>query len=105
MYGIVGPVSGCYQVIDVQNELCAVSNVVNGHWIHVVNKQLTVDLVAFYAEITAIVAHDYVFSDLFPLSGSVELLVEIPIEAESRDADIAFEGEIVESLFKGRKSS
>jgi hypothetical protein len=60
----------------------------------VVNNQSTVDFIPLYAQITPIIPSYNAVSNLSPLSGCVELLVNIAIEAEGYGAHIGFESEV-----------
>jgi len=70
----------------------------------VVHEEPTVDLKALDAEIAAVVADDYLVTEQLPLSGSVETLVDVPIEAERGVADGSWQRKVVEALFERLQS-
>jgi hypothetical protein len=59
-----------------------VDDVIYTHWVHVVDDDAVVDVIALYAEIASVVSKDYVMPDLLPLSRPIELLIEPTIVTE-----------------------
>lgn len=75
-------------------------DVIDAHWVHVMDDDAVVDVIALYAEITSVVSKDYVVANLLPLSRPVELLIDPTIEAERRLSDLSPERQIPIALFK-----
>lgn len=58
MDGVVGIVTGRDKVFRVEKDISAVGDVLCGDGIHVVNENSAVNIEAFRAEVTAVVAED-----------------------------------------------
>jgi hypothetical protein len=75
------------------------------HWIHVMNYESVEDFITFDPEVAALISGNNVVSDLTPLPGCIELLVNVAIETKSRTANNALEGQISEAIFEGFEST
>lgn len=78
----------------------SVLQVTDGHWIHVMNIEPTVDLEAGHAQVTTLITNDDLVSNASPLSGRVELLVHVSVEAEGLVSNNSSEREILKALFE-----
>ena len=102
MDGVVCFVRDTDQVIGIQKKLGSILYVLQTYWVHVVNNDLSVNIVSFDAEITAIISDYYLVSNSFPFPRTgVKHLIEYPVESEGLLTDGAMELQIIESLFKG----
>lgn len=100
MNGVVGLVCRRDEKLWVEDAAVTVSDVLDAHRIHVVDDGTTRNIVAFDAEITAAIADDDVVTNLLPLSGGVELLVDPTIKPKGRVAHRASQREVAEALMK-----
>lgn len=71
------------------------------NWIHVVNKDTTVDFITFKTQIAAIVTRNNLISNSFPLHGLVKALIQITIESESLASDSATDSQVIVPVFYG----
>lgn len=62
---------------------------INPNRVHMMDKQLSMNLVTLNSQITTVIPVDNVVSNVSPLSRPVETLVEVSIEAESSYTDIS----------------
>lgn len=99
--GVVRSVCSCDKVLRIENDIVSVLDVLQSHWIYVMNEQPVVDLVAWYAQITTVVSDNDFVSKTMPFSGPVELLVDPSIEAKCRFADLTPQDEVLEPIFEG----
>jgi hypothetical protein len=63
------------------------------------------NFVARYAQITTVVSYDHFIAETMPFPRPVELLVHVSVEPECGFADVTPKGEVLETIFKGFKSS
>jgi hypothetical protein len=92
--------TGCDEILWVQNILIVLYDVSSNHGVHVVNVEPTIDLPAGDAEVTTLVTSDYFLSKLSPLPRSVEVLVHPTVIAESWVANLTSKGQISVPLDK-----
>lgn len=77
------------------------NNVLFGERIHVVDDQVDVNIVTVHSEIARLISNDHHLTKASPLSRSVEPLIDPSVEPEGLVADLAFQGEVFETLFEG----
>lgn len=80
---VVRSMGRCDEELRVENATVAVSDVLNLHWIHVMNDGTTRYVVAVDAEVASVVSCNHVVANLLPLARGVELLVDPSVETES----------------------
>lgn len=97
---VVSVMSCANKVFGVHQIVSSESDVVDSNGIHVMNYDLTVNLIAIHSQVHSVVTHNHIVSYALPLSRSVELLIKISFEAERFFSNFAIELEILESLFK-----
>lgn len=102
MYGIVGSMGRGYQVLGIDEVLRMLQNIAGSKRIEMVyvDTLFSIYLVSLYTEIATVVSCDDPVSDAPPLSGSVELLVQISFVPERVDADGPRKLEVLESFFE-----
>ena len=71
MNGIMSSVSGCYQEVGIENRISVVRKIMDPDRIHVMDKQIAVDLVLFDPKITPHVTNYHHRTKGFPLSGGI----------------------------------
>jgi hypothetical protein len=96
--GVVRAMGGSDEKIRIQKRILTSDYVVDNDWIHVMYQESVVDLIPFYTQIAAVITHDDVISKLFPLSRSVETLIQPTIEAECGHSDLSTNGKIAKAL-------
>jgi hypothetical protein len=69
------------------------------------NVQTTMNLKALDSEITTLIANDDISSNSAPLTRSIELLVDVSIEAKRRMTNHTVQSEVFESFFERFSSS
>lgn len=98
---IVRLVGATDQKIGIQDVRIEEFDLVRSNRVHVVNKNTTVDFIAFKAQITAIIARNDLISNSFPLHGLVKTLIQITIESESLAPDSATDSQVIVPIFYG----
>lgn len=68
MNGIVSFMRYADQKLGIYDRTIPLDNVINRHWVHVVNKNLIIDLMIWNRKITAKISGNNMLSDLTPLS-------------------------------------
>lgn len=86
--------------LRVKDLLVTMNNLVNTHRIHVVNNEITVDLIAIYSEITALVSKDDGMTNTLPIPRAIEPLINPTIEPERRPPNRSVEGQVSIPLFE-----
>ena len=76
----MGIVGGANQVFWVDEIISIISDVFYGNWIHVVDIDSPMNLVAFKTEIATEITSDDEVTNRSPFVGMVELLIQIPIK-------------------------
>lgn len=92
--------SSCDQKVWIEKIFLARMNVIDSHRVHMMDKDLVMDLMPLDTEVTTVISHDNVVSELSPLPRSVESLVQPPVVAKSRDPDSSTKSEVPKSFFK-----
>jgi hypothetical protein len=82
MNGVVSSFGRCNEEFRVNDPFLPMTNIVSDHRIDVMDKDFGVNVVAFDAEVTSIIPHNYVSPSGFPLMRLIEPLVKVPIESE-----------------------
>lgn len=103
MNRVVGGVTGANQVFGIEQKVGAVGDVACQNRIQVVNQNPAVNIEAFHAEVTAVVADNNLVAELLPFVGTVEGLIQISVKAEGFSSDAAVQLQISESRLKGRE--
>lgn len=98
MNSVVRPMRCSDEIVWVNERIRARDDVIGVNWVHVMDQDSAVDLIAFHTEVTTVVSDDYFVTKVFPFPRLVESLVEIAIEAESTDSDLARQREIAKAL-------
>src|SRR3954452_5004812 len=98
---VVRPMRGGNQELGVKNPRFASDQIIGGNRVHVMNQQLSIDLVTRYAEITCLASEYDVVTSLFPFTRPVESLVQPPGKAEGSRTNFTRHGEVLEPLFEG----
>lgn len=101
----MGVVSGCDEKLGIENIIVTMLDVFYGHGVHMMDDHAIVDLITFHTKIHTIVSSDNVSPSLLPLVTSVELLIQISLEAESSLAYSTVKSEIVITLFESVEST
>src|SRR6478736_6847689 len=101
MYGVVRVYRRRDQKFRINDPIFAMNNIVRSHRIDVMNQNNVMYFIAWYAEITAFISDDDMFSNASPCSRPVKLLVDPPIKPKSSDSYFPTHLEIVESILKG----
>ena len=89
MNGVVRGLCRGDQKVRIENPVFSVNDVAWLHRIDVVYKQFVVNLKPGKPEIASVVSNDHLFSDLFPFTGCVEVLIEVSVESERFGAYLA----------------
>lgn len=100
MYGLVGRITYANKEFWVEYDLDVLLQILYGYRVHVVDRYRTSNRELLNAEIPAVVPNDDMASNLLPLKGSVELLVESSIKTECEFPDRACEFEVVEPILE-----
>lgn len=99
MNRIVRFVGATNQKIRIQDVRIEEFDLIWLNWIHVVNKDTTVDFVTFKTQIAAIIARNDIISNSFPLHGLVKALIQIPIESKSLITHSATDSQVIVPIF------
>ena len=75
-----------------------------GHGIHVVNDESVEDVIALDPEVAAQISRNNVLSNVTPLRGCIELLVNVAIIPKGFSAHRSSQSKIVIAFFKGFES-
>lgn len=105
MNRVVGGVTGANQVFGIEQKFGAVGDVACQNRIQVMNDDSSVNIEAFHAEVTAVVADNNPVAELLPFVGTVEGLVQISVEAEGFPSDAAVQPQISESFLECREGN
>lgn len=97
---IVSVVGYTDEELGVHQVVGCLPDVVNVNRIHVVNYDLTVNLITIYTQIHTVIPHNHIVAYALPFGRPVKLLIEISLEAERFFPNFAAELEIVKSLLK-----
>lgn len=92
------------KILRIEDCFVLMNDVINRHWIHMMDDDLIEDLIAFDSEVQTKISSDYFVSNVFPFRRSIESLIEVSIETESGSANRAFELKVVETLFESLKT-
>lgn len=82
MNGVVGSVSGGDQEVGIQKIFIALMDVLDCDWVHVMDKDPVMNLIALDPKVATVITDDYLVPNMLPLSGSVESLVQPSIIAK-----------------------
>lgn len=85
---------GIHQVVG------CLPDVVDVDRIHVVNYDLAVNLITLHCQIHSVIPHDHIVAYTLPFGRSVELLIEISLEAERLFSNFATELKVVEPFLE-----
>lgn len=97
---VVGLVRCGNKELRIDDVLTTVNNLVNTHWIHVVNNGTTVDLVTLDTEITSFVPKEDGVTNMPPLPRAIEPLIDPTIEPERRLPNCSSESQVLIPLFE-----
>ena len=87
MDSVVCPMRCTDKVLRIEDRFIITHDLIRKHCIHVMDVDPSIDLETGNAQITAFISSDDLVANLLPLSGSVETLIDVPIESESHAAD------------------
>ena len=88
------------QVIQTQQSPVAVFQIIHSHRVDVMNIDSSVNLSSWDAEITAVVSHDNLMPDSFPLWRVIKPLIKYSVKPESVPAHVSVKFQILKALFK-----
>lgn len=96
----MGSMGSCDQELWIEDVVIGMDDVVSHHWVHVVNVETIVNLIALYTQVTAFVSDDNEVTNLLPLPRPVELLVDPSVETEGLSTDVATKLEVLEAVYE-----
>lgn len=100
MNGVMSSLCGCNQKFWIKYPLFSMNNIVNTHWVDVMNQHLVVDLEPRNTKVTTIISYDYMVSQLSPLMRTIERLIDVSIESESLNPDLPSEFKILKAFLE-----
>lgn len=100
MDGIVSSVRRCDEILWVENIVITMSDVIRRHRVHMMDDDPIIDLITFDSQIQTLITGNHLVTNMLPLSGSVESLIHVTLEAKSRSSNLSSELEIVISFLE-----
>jgi hypothetical protein len=96
----MGPVSGSDEVFRIENPSFTLHKIIGSDRIHVMDHQLSMNVVTWDSEITGSVSKDNQVANMPPLAGTIELLIDPSIETEGGSTNLSPQRKIVEPIFE-----
>ena len=76
-----------HQVFRIQNKIHMIIDLLEIHWVHVVNVNPSVNIPALDAEIASVVASDHDVANMLPFFGTIKPLIDVSIKSKGFNAD------------------
>nr|DAW19383.1 MAG TPA: hypothetical protein [Caudoviricetes sp.] len=90
------------KIVWIENHLTTLINVVYSHGIQMVDIDSQMKVITFDSKITAIVTNDYLITNMFPFSRTIESLIDVSIITKRFSSDSPVKFKIVVTLFECR---
>ena len=97
---IVRPMGCCNEKVWLKDCFVPGHDIIDRHWIHVMNDWAVMDLVSGNSKIATVISSDNMIANALPLSRPVKCLVKVSVKAECVGANGSVKTKILVSLFK-----
>src|SRR5438477_8690745 len=88
------------KILWIQSKRRPIDNVLHGDWIHMVNHQPPMDLIARNTQVASVVPQNNDIANASPLERAIEPLVDPSVRTKSLCTNLAAKIEIVEAFFE-----